>query len=124
MKLWHDDIRRPPDHSWVWARTNNEAKSILSQNDVGEASLDHDMGMDHIDPDIVDADGLPIGGYLKGDSEDDGYQLVKWMVENDKVPEKVTIHSWNPDGAMRMANYIAENYTGICHIRVAPYRMD
>ena len=35
MKLWVDDIRRPPDASWAWARTNAEAIEIHSWNRDG-----------------------------------------------------------------------------------------
>ena len=57
-----------------------------------------------------DGDGF-IGGdvlYVAGDDEDDGRKLVAWMIENDLVPPKVTIHSWNPDGAAEMAAMLQE----------------
>lgn len=58
------------------------------------------------DPPCVacDGDGF-IGGdvlYIAGTAEDDGYELVRWMVEEGYVPPKVTIHSWNPAGARNM----------------------
>lgn len=106
MKLFHDDIRRPPDDSWLWARTNEAAANYLTvARNLGdpctEASLDHDLGLHNYDPDVPDAD-MQIGW----DEENDGYELVKWMVENDLVPPIVTIHSWNPAGAWRMASYL------------------
>lgn len=107
MKLWHDDIRRAPDESWTWARTNDEAKRLLEEhapwssshgNDpITEISLDHDLGMHDEDPDDLEA------VFLKGDAADNGYALVCWMIENKCVPPKVTIHSWNPIGAANMA---------------------
>jgi len=103
-RLWHDDIRRPPDDSWRWARTNDEAQLILTAHRVTECSLDHDLGLHLADPDVIDAD------MQRGwDVENDGYTLVKWMVANDRVPERVTIHSWNPDGARRMARLLADH---------------
>lgn len=97
MKVWHDDIRRPPDDSWTWARTNEEAKLLILNNNVKEISLDHDMGLEAYDPDEQDAD-LRIGS-----SEQDGYELVKWMCEWNRIPAIVSVHSWNPIGAKRMA---------------------
>lgn len=101
MKLWHDDIRRPPDDSWHWARTNQEAMRFLQLWVVTEISLDHDLGLHNHDPDVPDAD-MQMGW----DEENDGYDLVKWMVAADLVPRKVTIHSHNPDGAKNMATYL------------------
>lgn len=96
IKLWHDDIRRPPSPEWQWARTNKDAKRVLTLFNVVEISMDHDLGMDGIDPDLPDAI------YLKGNSEETGLDLVDWMIERCLVPEKVTVHSWNPSGADRM----------------------
>lgn len=96
FKVWHDDIRKPPSHEWLWARTNDEAAQLLRNLDVAEISLDHDLGMDGVDPDLPDAI------YLKGNSAQTGLDLVDWMVQTGNVPDKVTIHSWNPAGAQRM----------------------
>lgn len=103
MRVWHDDIRLPPDESWEWARTNDEAIELLLHNDVEEISLDHDLGLHQHDPYAPDAD-LQAGW----DTENDGYVLVKWMVLNDHVPPLVTIHSWNPVGARRMADLLRD----------------
>jgi hypothetical protein len=108
MKLWHDDVRRAPE-GWEWARTNAEAKQLLSENDVEEISLDHDLGGHKIDPDH------PAAIYFKGSDEDDGKKLVAWMIENDLVPPKVEIHSWNPAGRDEMAAML--NDAGYdCHV--------
>ena len=56
MKLWFDDIRRPPDDTWLWARTIEEAKLLVQTNEIDEASLDHDLGLHEYDPDEQDAD--------------------------------------------------------------------
>lgn len=125
MKLWHDDVRPPPP-GWEWARTNDTAKALLKGGNVEEISLDHDLGYDGPPPGPCgeclgsgldfsfdepqpcgpcDGDGF-IGGdilYVAGDDDDDGLELVRWMVEEDYLPEKITIHSWNPDGAKDMA---------------------
>lgn len=95
-KLWHDDIRRPPDQTWIWARTNDDAIMVLQNFDVKVISMDHDLGLDGLDPDLPDA------VYLRGNGEQTGLDLVDWMIQNGCVPEHVTVHSWNPSGAQRM----------------------
>jgi hypothetical protein len=89
--VWHDDIRPAPRQGqWAWVRTNEEAIRLLSSRDVDGISLDHDLGLYHFSP------------------EETGYDLVRWMIENDKVPPKVVIHSWNPAGAKRMADALTD----------------
>lgn len=115
MKVWHDDIRRPPDDSWVWARTNAEAIGLLEQNDVIEISLDHDLGLEEVDPEI------PSAFLLKGSSpKGTGVVLVEWMCDTGRVPPTITIHSWNPDGARRMAWLLDDRGYGCT---IAPYRV-
>jgi hypothetical protein len=111
MKLWHDDIRRPPDETWTWARTNDEAKLLLLNHEVEEASLDHDLGLHGHDPDVLDAD------LYAAPQTEDGYELVAWMIENGKVPPRIRIHSWNPPGAKRMAQALG----GLCECVVRPF---
>lgn len=125
MKLWHDDIRQPPDSSWDhWARTNDEARLILNNYDIDEISLDHDMGLGHLPvpqkPDEFKS-WEEYQEYLDlcltaGSDADDGTELAKWMVSRHKVPEKITIHSWNPYGAKRMSEIFAD-YGRICVVR-------
>ena len=106
MKLWHDDIRPAPE-GWTWARTNERAQELLRTGKVTEASLDHDLGLHDVDmtpPECGgDADEWFDKMLLRGGSEETGYDLCVWMVEEGFVPKKITIHSWNPAGAQRMA---------------------
>ena len=99
LKLWHDDIRRPPSNDWNWARTNAEAKELLLRQPYDEISMDHDLGLHKADPDVPDAD---IQVLPDGMIPEEGWELAKWMVETGNVPPKITIHSWNPIGALRM----------------------
>lgn len=58
-KLWLDDIRKPPEGFWVWARTIEDAKMIVLASDTFmEMSLDHDMGLQDHDPDLPEADNM------------------------------------------------------------------
>jgi hypothetical protein len=118
LKLWVDDIRRPPDDSWVWARRNEDAMRVLRSGQVTECSLDHDMGLHEMDPDVPDADMLRIPDELR--LEPDGAALVDEMLIADLVPTKVTIHSWNPVGAERMRRALL-SCGHPCVITVAPF---
>jgi hypothetical protein len=109
-KLWYDDCRPPPDDTWVWARTNERAKELLTQYVFDECSLDHDMGLHELTPDEAnDWDKIvEIANALQPEVEENGVALVKWMIETERVPELVVIHSWNPEGASRMASWLTQ----------------
>ena len=109
IKLWHDDVRPAPE-GWVWATNNTEAQMILQDRNVEECSLDHDLGAEG-------GDIFAAGPSLNGS----GYDLVRWMIENNLVPAKVTIHSWNGVGARRMAQTL--NSAGH-NVTLAPYDMN
>lgn len=150
MKLWVDDIRPAPDDTWVWARTNDVARSILTiarnsagtevENLMTEVSLDHDMGLHDLDPnsdselctscmkpapeglewcqtpqcntDLRDSNNRVPADMIqnyRGFDADNGLKLVEWMIENNVVPPKVTIHSWNVPGAKRMYSLLNQH---------------
>lgn len=100
MKIWHDDIREPPEPGWTWVQTNKQAIHLLLEAEmrgvkVTEMSLDHDLG----------AEGSDI--YTAGASPDgDGVDLVQAMCALRLVPPKITVHSWNPEGAARMVGML------------------
>lgn len=80
MKIWVDDIRTPPDDSWVWFENSCDAIGMLKvvrlwRYDIELMSLDHDLGGD-----------------------DTSRAIVLWMCENDFWPEEVIVHSANPVG--------------------------
>lgn len=100
MKLWFDDIRRPPDDSWLWARTLPEALEIVRSKAIFECSLDCDLGLHEVDPHTPNAD------FLKSPDahlHPNGIDLVEAMVTEKLVPPRVTIHSMSRSGARRMA---------------------
>ena len=105
-KLWLDDVRPAPE-GWEWARTVTEAQRILTDHDVSECSLDHDLGLNYAveaGVDINDFDALiDYAESLPDIREETGLDLVNWMIEHEKVPDTITIHSWNPVGAGAMA---------------------
>lgn len=94
-KLWLDDIRQPPDDSWVVAKSYDEALQIIAKKGFPtEVSLDHDLGFN-----------IPTG-----------YDFVKWLVDqdinNNILPEDFIwfIHSANPCGAENMHSYLARYF--------------
>lgn len=113
IRLWHDDVRKPPP-GWIWARTNDAAKEILTNNQVKVISMDHDLGGHELDPDAPDT------WLYKGPSTaETGLELVDWMIFKAKVPETVYIHSWNGPGAQRMAKTFRAK--GYMNVYVRPY---
>jgi len=100
MKLWHDDIRPAPE-GWEWARTNDDAIAYLEKFDVTEISMDHDLGLDYLEsgPDTIN---------LMGEGDATGFHLAQWMCYNEKLPAKITVHSWNVVGAQRMIAFFKD----------------
>jgi hypothetical protein len=113
-RLWHDDIRRPPDDSWRWARTNAEAMEILRAGGVTEISIDHDLGLEDADPD-EDGAYRRVGSSPNGT----GVDLARWMCEHGLVPANVSVHSWSREGADAIVAVFKES--GI-EVTLVPYR--
>jgi hypothetical protein len=96
MKLWLDDLRQPPDETWVWAKCFDDARDFLllcsiHGDPIFIASLDHDLG------------GVPESYQGKT-----GFDVVCFMQEEEIWPRRIIIHSHNPVGARRMAELAGE----------------
>lgn len=86
MKIWLDDVRDPPTNDWIRCTTIDQVIDYLQTTEVTDMSLDHDLGCD------INGNLLPTG-----------YDLCKWMMENNKWPTKMLgIHSKNPVGRANM----------------------
>lgn len=89
MKIWVDDIRRPPEGDWFWAVTSKEVIEFLELAKastiivVERISLDHDLG-----------------------GEDTTRPIVLWMCENEWWPNEVVVHSANPVGVQWLEGMI------------------
>lgn len=89
MKVFLDDIRMPPDNSWVIARGYQDAIYYLKTGKVTTISLDHDLGEQHT-----------------------GYDVCLWIEE--KVfkkrfyPPTIYVHSANPVGRRRIEQSISK----------------
>jgi len=87
VKLWVDDLRKPPDDGWYWALDAEDAKEVLLEHQISEQSLDHDLG----------------------DAKSDGLTLLVWEHDHKLVPYLTTLHTWNRIGAERMAAFLADH---------------
>ena len=98
MKLWLDDTRPAPD-GWTWAKTADEAVSLVNQHGktITEVSLDHDLG-------ATPADGI----FARGSSEQDGKVVANYIAGYKQIPldTPIRVHSWNPSGASYMAHVL------------------
>ena len=115
MKIYLDDLRGTP-FDWHRCYKIEECIELLKAGPVDNMSLDHDLGASYLCPECHD---------LASENEDcaldcpckcheveffvcpTGYDLCKWMAENDIWPiNKPTVHSANPVGARNMRECI------------------
>jgi hypothetical protein len=122
IKLWHDDVREPPDDSWLWARDNADAMVVLGAFDVDVLSMDHDLGGSDISLDALRK--MKDRDYLKIDSEETGVDLAEYIGWNDLYPAEIVIHSMNVVGAGRILGALQRWATCSernCLIRIEPF---
>lgn len=94
--IFMDDCRPCPE-GWLLARSYDEMVNLLTKNkgNIKGISLDHDLG-----------DGKS------------GYDLCKWIVENDNYPtDFITIHSSNPSGVQSMLQLLTRYAPDGCDVR-------
>jgi len=91
MKIFLDDIRNPPNDSWVIIRSAEELINFYHKNhkDIKVLSLDHDLG-----------DGIKTG-----------YDFLLWLEEKTfhgeiNLPDCIMVHSANPVGRKNMIQKI------------------
>lgn len=102
MKLYVDDLRQPPDNTWVVVKTSREALELLeclklSGTRIEVISLDHDLGGD-----------------------DTTRPIMLWMCENDWWPGAMYIHTANPVGYQWLVE-MANRYAHPCCL-VIPFK--
>lgn len=106
LKLWLDDNRTPPDDSWTWVQTAEEALELLQAGAVAVASLDHDLDM-RVDRSTL-GDLVQKTSYWAGAST--GTWLAQKMVEFRAFPtEECWLHSANREAARRMAMILRDH---------------
>lgn len=87
--LWVDDSKPCPEGCAV-ARTYDDALSLLRRFDYDTLYLDHDLGDHHV-------------------PERTGYDLLKQLIADGRVPPRVECISWNPVGVKRINDLLAEH---------------
>lgn len=106
VKVWHDDVRLPPDPSWIWCRTNHAVREIAMEVRIDELSMDHDLG----GSDIPESELSSESDFWKLDGDETGVDLADWLGATDNIPERVIIHTMNPDGGRNiLAAFLAHN---------------
>ena len=95
MKVFVDDVRDPPDDTWVLLRTGESAIAFLStqEGEIDILSLDHDLG----------------------EGKKTGYDVLKWIeaqvfLHNYMPPKEILIHTDNPAGRKNMELAIGSIY--------------
>jgi len=95
VRLYMDDLRKCPI-GWHVARTVKDAIDIMSNYQVEEASLDHDMG-------ACDACKEKDGSLIHCEHVLDGVDFVRWMTKTGIWPgKKPLVHSMNREGREAM----------------------
>lgn len=114
-KLFLDDIREPWDSSWTVVRNYNQFVKFFEKNPVPEViAFDHDLEASHYS--VCNNGGEKYEGKT-------GYDCAEWLVRHAEateqaVPDVVIVHSWNYDGARRIASLFKPYGSAIS---VAPY---
>lgn len=92
MKIWLDDLREPPDSSWIWRKDVMGClrliKTLLAapkgDQEILTIDFDHDLGEDLT-----------------------GYTVACWLEEHADLfeqPIEWNVHSWNPVGAPKIVS--------------------
>lgn len=118
MKLWLDDVRDPTfwgRKGWTWCKTPTEAKALMENHEVTDASLDHDLGAE-LKPGF-DPKGKPhnMAGNIHfpngHDPEGSGHNFCLWMEKHDLWPTRTcNVHSAAEKGVARMLPVIREKF--------------
>ena len=94
INLWIDDVRPAPE-GFVWCKSVNEAKDVVTKT-LSEFRRSYEAGSPNEDLfiDVIDLD------HDAGDYQKDGGDAVNWRFH---------IHSMNPVGAANMRRIIKRN---------------
>lgn len=113
-KLYIDDVRNPPDRTYVVVRSMAAAQEYIEEYGYPfYVSFDHDLGMKG----QVLSNGLWIGEEVEQPS---GYDFAKWLCAKDMDKPwmlshefRYNVHSANPVGSANITGYL-ENYLEVC----------
>jgi hypothetical protein len=87
VRIWIDDLR-PAPKGYIWCKTYNQAISTLEyhiwcEGGIEEVCFDHDLGEDK-----------------------SGYDIAKYMVENQIWTKGFSVHSMNPVGRQNIISLL------------------
>lgn len=100
MKLWIDDVRRPPDNTYYWARSVKDAIHTIERGEDSLAMPYKGFYIELIDIDHDAGDYVKYGGdYIK---------VLDWLEETGRS-YPIRIHSMNPVGRENMRAIIQRN---------------
>ena len=91
-KLWLDDIRTPPDETWLWVRSYDEATEAIDSACFDIISLDHDLGVVEIGGEVEAKTGYDVACYLE-------QRVFSGEIT---APNRILSHSANPVGRRRI----------------------
>lgn len=108
-KLWLDDVRKPPDDTWTWVKSYDEAVQAVEDKWFFLMSLDHDLGMEVIEE---MENGIAVARELEKPTGYDFACYIELRVHmGDMLPPMVMVsHSANPNGKVRI-EWVARNLT-------------
>ena len=123
LRLWLDDIRKPPHGYFLWAKTADEAIEMLQKygDDIEHVSLDHDLDPTHYafqdDPGGYNA---PLARWDRSKFKvKTGYAVIEWMQANRWVPD-ISVHSLSSGAEDMMMKLVREAPDGVTYRRVKP----
>lgn len=100
VKLWIDDVRPPPDDSWVWSKSSEHALAVFRVSEVSHVAFDFDLG--------------------ETDTAERVAVLLEDMARTSPSFPSWSIHSANPVGAARL-KMILERAERVWKERVKPH---
>jgi hypothetical protein len=112
MKLWLDDMRKPPWGYDLWAKTADEAIEMLQRHKdaIEHCSLDHDLADEHyLDPSVTSYTSYsspPSVIDREKYKEKTGFYVLEWMKEQNQWVKHIHVHTLNPVGRENMVNFI------------------
>ena len=91
MKLWLDDVRKPPDDSWTWCRSAEDAIVFARGHECEKWALDYDLGgrLAHYGAGPYDY------------AAPTGLAFIAAMAA-EPLPARISIHSTNAGGVIEM----------------------
>lgn len=116
-RMYVDDLRNPPDRSWVVCRSVAAAQEYIEVYGYPYfISFDHDLGMK--------TSGVTPGGIVLAAEEEapTGYDLTKWLCECDldspwmrRLNFRYQVHSANPVGKANIYGYLDHYFKVVVH---------